>query len=212
MKTDDLIKALAADAPTRQMPIGRAFALALMAGIAATAALFFWKFGIRPGAAESLSTIRFPFKFVLTLSLTVPALLGLYRLSRPNGELGSLSIALVVAPVLLALAVAFELVTVPKELWGPRLIGHNSMVCLQVVPLLALAPLAAAIAALRYGATSHPRLAATMAGLAAAGISMTLYAATCPDDSPLFLATWYTIATAIVVVASLLVAPRIIRW
>lgn len=212
MKTDDLIKALAADAPMRQMPLARMCALVLMSGIAVSAALFLWKFGIRANAAESLETVRFPLKFVLTLALTVPALFAVYRLSRPDGRLGILATALLAVPVLLVAAVAFELISVPSELWMPRLIGHNSRVCLQVVPLLAIAPLAASIAVLRYGAPTQPRLAAVVAGLAAAGIGATLYAANCPDDSPLFIATWYTIATGIVVLFSVLVAPRLMRW
>lgn len=212
MKTDDLIRALAADAPMRQMPLARAFALALLAGIAASATLFFLKFGVRASATSSLSTIRFPLKFVITLALTLPAIWGVWRLSRPDGRLGMIGLALLVAPALLAVSVASELLVVPPELWGVRLIGHNSSVCLQVVPLLAIAPLLASIAVLRYGAPTQPRLAAIVAGLAAAGVAMTLYAANCPDDSPLFVATWYSAATAIVVVVSLAATPRATRW
>ena len=81
-----------------------------------------------------------------------------------------------------------------------------------LIPIMAFGPLAAMIGVLRYGAVTKPRLAALSAGLAAAGLGATLYAAHCPDDSPLFVATWYTIATGIVVLVSLLVAPRLVRW
>lgn len=212
MKTEDLIKALAADTPMRQMPLARAWALALGSAVALSAALFFWKLGIRANAVESLATIRYPLKFVTTLALTVPAIIALYRLSRPEGRLGALGLGLVAAPALLVGSVAMELLSVPPELWGPRLVGQNSLVCLVIVPLLAIFPLAASLGVLRYGAPSQPRLAAFVAGLAAAGIGATLYASHCPDDSPLFVATWYTIATAIVVIASLAVGPRLMRW
>ncbi len=212
MKTDDLIKALAADAPMRQWPLAPVFAVALLAGLGVAIAFFQYRLGVRGNALDSLGTVRFPFKFVVTLSLALPAIYATYRLSRPNGELGKIWVALLVAPVLLAAGVALELINVPAELWKTRLIGHNSSPCMYLIPLMALGPLAAMIAVLRYGAVTQPRLAALVAGLAAAGIGATLYASHCPDDSPLFVATWYTIATGIVVLVSQLVAPRVVRW
>lgn len=212
MKTDDLIKALAADAPTRHWPLGQAFAFALVAGLAVSIAFFQYRLGVRGNAFESLSTIRFPFKFIVTLALALPAIVATYRLSRPNGDIGNLSLALLAAPVLLAAGVALELINVPADLWKTRLIGQNSAPCMYLIPIMALGPLAGILAVLRYGAVTQPRLAALSAGLAAAGIGATLYASHCPDDSPLFVATWYTIATAIVVGISLLIAPRLMRW
>ena len=212
MKTDDLIKALAADAPMRQWPLAPVFAAALLAGLGVAIVFFQYRLGVRGSALDSLGTVRFPFKFVVTLSLALPAIYATYRLSRPNGELGKLWVALLAAPVLLAAGVALELINVPAELWSTRLIGQNASPCMYLIPVMALGPLAAMIAVLRYGAVTQPRIAALAAGLAAAGIGATLYAAHCPDDSPLFVATWYTIATGIVVLVSLLVAPRIVRW
>lgn len=212
MKTDHLIRTLAADAPMRQWPLGLAFAAAVSAGVVVSACYFFLELGVRANALESLSTLRFPFKFVVALALTVPALVACYRLARPNGSLGSWGQAFLVAPVFLATGVLVELSVVPPELWRERLIGQNSSWCLYLIPLMALAPLIAMVAVLRYGAVTQPRLASLAAGLAAAGLSATLYAAHCTDDSPLFLATWYSIATAIVVVASLLLVPRFLRW
>ena len=43
-----------------------------------------------------------------------------------------------------------------------------------------------------------PALAGAIAGMLSAGLAATLYASHCTDDSPLFVATWYTIATALV--------------
>jgi hypothetical protein len=212
VKTDDLIKALAADTPMRQWPLAPVFAMSILAGLAIAVAYFQYRLGVRGNAWESLGTIRYPFKFVVTLSLALPAVYATYRLSRPNGDLGNWWLALLAAPVLLAAGVALELISVPAELWKTRLIGHNSTACMYFIPIIALAPLAAMIAVLRYGAVTQPRLAALAAGLAAAGIGATLYASHCPDDSPLFVATWYTVATGFVVLVSLLVVPRIVRW
>jgi hypothetical protein len=68
------------------------------------------------------------------------------------------------------------------------------------------------LAALRYGAPTRPRLAGAAAGLLAGGLAATLYAAHCPDDSPLFVVTWYSLAIAMVVIAGSLIGPRVLRW
>ena len=54
--------------------------------------------------------------------------------------------------------------------------------------------------------------AGAVAGLAAGGIAAAIYAWHCPDDSPLFLATWYSLAIAIVVAAGFLLGRRLLRW
>jgi hypothetical protein len=79
-----------------------------------------------------------------------------------------------------------------------RLVGSNSRVCLTAIPLMSLPLLAAALIGLRHGAPTRPALAGAIAGLLSAGLAATLYASHCTDDSPLFVATWYTLATALV--------------
>ena len=53
-----------------------------------------------------------------------------------------------------------------------------------------------------------PSLAGAVAGLAAGGVAATLYAAHCTDDSPLFVATWYTLAIAALAAARRACRPR----
>ena len=55
-------------------------------------------------------------------------------------------------------------------------------------------------------------LAGAAAGLLAAGIGATLYATHCQSDSPLFVAVWYVIATAIVTAAGAILGSRLLRW
>ncbi len=62
------------------------------------------------------------------------------------------------------------------------------------------------------GAPMRPGLAGMVAGLLAGGLGAALYAAHCPDDSPLFVATWYSLAIAIVMVIGGAVGHRILRW
>ena len=51
-----------------------------------------------------------------------------------------------------------------------------------------------------------------IAGLVSAGLAATLYAAHCSDDSPLFVVTWYTIATALVTAVGALVGSKVLRF
>jgi len=119
---------------------------------------------------------------------------------------------LAAAPVLLALAVIFELLVLPPATWSARLIGTNSVLCLTFIPLIGIGPLAIFLMVLRHGAPTSPALAGAAAGLLAGGIAAAFYAAHCPDDSPLFVATWYTIAVSILAVIGAVAANRIARW
>jgi hypothetical protein len=81
-----------------------------------------------------------------------------------------------------------------------------------LIPFLAIGPLACLLIALRYGAPAYPGLAGAIAGIAASGIAAAFYALDCADDSPLFVATWYTLATVAVAAAGYLAGSRLLRW
>ncbi|TIM59065.1 MAG: DUF1109 family protein, partial [Mesorhizobium sp.] len=68
------------------------------------------------------------------------------------------------------------------------------------------------LAVLRYGAPTRPVLAGAVAGLLAGGLAATFYAAHCFDDSPLFVATWYTIAIAILAALGAFGGRLLVRW
>lgn len=211
MKTEDLIGLLAEDAPVRWTLAGR-LRLALVAGTAVAAVLFTTLLGVRPDIVAAGQNARFLFKLLLVIGLLGWTLGAVFRVGRPEVRLGPWGLAFAVLPAALAVAVASELVVTPEPLWGVRLIGQNAALCLVVIPTLALAPLAFLLYALREGAPSRPGLAGALAGLAAGGIAATLYATHCPDDSPLFVATWYSLAIAVVVGAGTLAGTRLLRW
>ncbi len=211
MKTDDLINALAADAspPPR---LGRVFASALIAGTLVSAAIFFIWIRPRGDFVEAAATARFLLKFVVAGSLAVTAFGLSTRLARPGAPRGFWRLAWLAAPALLLIAVAGELYVTPPSAWALKLIGVNARYCLMLIPLLSIAPLAGILLSLREGAPTKPRLAGAVAGLAAGGIAATLYAAHCTDDSPLFVATWYTMAIGLVVLAGAAAGSRLLRW
>jgi hypothetical protein len=176
------------------------------------AAIFFNFIGPRADIAAAAETMRFLFKFVVTGLLAVTALDALFMLSRPEAASRDRLALLAAAPVLLLAAVALELAVVPSGDWATRLVGTNSRYCLTFIPSMGIGPLALFILALRNAAPTRPALAGAVAGLAAGGIAATLYAAHCTDDSPLFVATWYTLAIAMLTVAGGFAGRIFARW
>jgi hypothetical protein len=117
-----------------------------------------------------------------------------------------------VAPALLLGAVLVELYVTPSSDWTKKLIGHNAFHCMTIIPVLSLFPAVPLFLAMRHGAPESPGIAGAVAGLASAGIAATLYASNCFDDSPLFVATWYPLATALVATVGYFAGNRYLRW
>jgi len=211
VKTEDLISALAADG-RRTGNLGRSLLFALMAGALVAGVAFFMALGFRPDIDNAVHTTRFLFKFLVTLSLAAAAIGIVWRIGRPGTPLALSSLGLVVPFFLLAAAVVIELTVMPQASWGARLVGRNWLHCLTAIPLLSIPTLAALLYVMRDSAPSNPGLAGAVAGLAAAGIAATYYAANCTDDSPLFVATWYPIAIGAVTLAGYLIGRRVLSW
>ena len=213
MKTDDLIKVLVADNATVEPPVSRTLMLALLAGATLAAIVFAVTLGPRSDFAWSIvHSPRFIFKFVLTIGLAVPAYFLVQRMARPETSAGRTVWILAIVPLLLAVAVLMEMYLLPTDHWSVYMIGSNSKACVSLIPVFSLAPLAGALLALRRGAPSHPTAAGAFAGLLAAGIGATLYASHCVDDSPLFIAVWYTIAVGMITGLGAFLGSRLLKW
>jgi hypothetical protein len=211
MSTDDLIRWLA-QSPAEQWPFNRALKLAVVAGVLVAGAIFALAIQPRPDFADALGSPRFAFKFLVTITAAVSAA-GLVRcISQPGSPAKIWRWLNLVAPALLGVSVAAELFAVPRSAWAELLIGENSRVCLRLIPTMAAGPLFCLLVALRKGAPRHPAAAGALAGLLASGIAATFYAARCTDDSPLFIATWYPLATLIVVSAGSAIGAKVLRW
>jgi hypothetical protein len=211
MRTDELIRALVANGARPVVPIERWLTGALLAGIALSAVLFLATLHARADIAQAVHTPAFCFKLVVTLSLVTTAVFSLADAARPIPRIRWRK-ALLLAPLLLAAGIIFELATVPAYSWPMRLVGTNATHCLALIPLLAVAPAACLLIALRRGAPARPALAGAMAGLVSGATGATMYALTCPSDSALFVATWYSIAIAAVTAASAYLGSRMLRW
>ena len=171
---------------------------AAVSGAVVVDTTFFLFLGFRPDIAQAMESVRFLFKFVITLTLAVAATGVALHLARPGDVVAGWGWALAAVPLLLLCA------ALPARLWLHRLVGHNARFCLTLIPLFSIGPLICIFAALRRGAPTYPCLTGAVAGLAASGIGATFYAANCNDDGPLFVATWYPLATSVVVIIAFL--------
>ncbi|MCE7029080.1 NrsF family protein [Jiella avicenniae] len=212
MQTDQLIADLASQAtrPKNQftLPLWLAVALAPFVALA----VFMPMLGPRANFVASLATVRFDMKFVVTGLLAVTALALLAALARPARPVAYRLKWLALPTLMLLAAVVVELLVVPEAAWAERAVGQNARNCLIAIPTMGAPVLALFLYALSDQAPTRPALSGAVAGLAAAGISAIFYAAHCPDDSPLFVAVWYPLATAILVVGGAGVGSRLLRW
>ena len=212
MDTDQLIRTLAADNAHPARPVGFALMLALLAAAPVSLLMFFAEFGVRPDIMVAMRNPFFDLKFAVTLALAIAAIAVSLHLSRPEASLRGFGWWLLVPAGILTAGIGGEMMMPQRLPMMTRLIGKNSWVCLTVVPLLALPILAGALIGLRHGASARPAVSGAVAGMLSAGLAATLYASHCTDDSPLFVATWYTIATALVTAIGALAGSRFLKF
>lgn len=211
MRTEDLINLLSHDL---QMPVRNAGALLRrwlpLAALAAGGG-FLAIMGVRNDlAADGFGPTVM--KLALGGMLAIGAAIGAIRLTRPETEPVEASRWLAAAILLVAVIIGADFVSHGLDSWPARLFGKSVLSCLTLIPTIAAVPLIAALIAMRHGATTAPRAAGALAGLASAGLAIVAYGLFCTEDSPLFVATWYTLAAGLVALAGAVVGRRALRW
>jgi hypothetical protein len=212
METDQLIRTLAADSAHRARPVSLVLALGLLAAAPISVAMLFAGLGVRSDIMTAMHNPFFDLKFAVALALAISAIAVGLHLSRPEASLRGWAWLLLIPAGLLATGIASEMMLPQRVPMMTRLIGSNSRVCLIAIPLMSLPLLAAALIGLRHGAPTRPAITGAIAGLLSAGLAASLYASHCTDDSPLFVATWYTMATALVAAIGACLGARVLRF
>jgi hypothetical protein len=212
MDTDQLIRSLAADGSHRARPVGFVLALALLAAAPVSISMFFMGLGVRPDVMSAMHNPFFDLKFAVTLTLAISAISLSLHLSRPEASVRGWIWLLMIPAALLIAGISGEMMMPQRLPMMTRLVGSNSRICMTAIPIMSLPLLAAALVGLRHGAPSRPAIAGAIAGMLSAGLAATLYASHCTDDSPLFVATWYTLSTALVTMIGALAGSRLLRF
>ena len=212
MDTEQLIRSLAADNSHRARPVRYVLMLTLLAAAPVSLLIFFAELGVRPDIMTAMRNPFFDLKFAVTLALAISAIAVALHLSRPEASLRGFGWFLLIPAAVLAACIGGEMMMPQRMPMMTRLVGSNSKICMTAIPALSLPLLIAALFGLRHGAPARPALSGAIAGLLSAGLAATLYASHCTDDSPLFVATWYTLATAVVAALGALMGSRVLRF
>lgn len=213
MQTSDLISLMTAShQPVDTGWLRRATGIAALAALAVTVGLVLLTLGTRPDLASAWMTLPVIAKAIFGASVATIALMLFQRSLRPGLKAARL-LPMIAIPLLLVAAWALlALNQAPVEHWSALVFGRYWRACLIAVPLYALCPLIVLLLLARRGAPTNGRLTGACAGLASAGLAAVAYSLHCPDDTAPFLATWYTLAIAIMACLGALTFPRLIRW
>jgi hypothetical protein len=211
MRTDDVINLLVQDLPTPAGAAGATLGRWLPLTALAAGGSFLAVLGVRDDlVAEGLAPTAM--KLALGALLAFGATVGAIKLARPEMAPAAAMKWLAPAGLFLAVMVMADFAVARLDGWTVRLFGKGVLSCLTLIPTLAALPLVASLLALRYGATTAPAAAGTCAGVASAGLAILAYGLFCTEDSPLFVATWYTLAVGLVGLAGAGLGRVVLRW
>ena len=213
MKTDDLIALLSTNvervSPRR---FDQTLVFALVVGAAGALIAMLLTLGVRPDANQSDALTLLISKLVFGLGVVVFALIALTRHARPGGE-HKISIALAVLPFAgIILLAALSLASAPHSHWETMIVGDDWLECLLSIPIIAVAPFACLIWAVRQMAPTNLPRAGALVGLVAGGVSASAYALHCDSNSLPFVAVWYGGTILLCTLAGAKLAPYLLRW
>lgn len=212
MKTEDLIGGLVADQGQPTISVRQTFGFALPLALLAALGIFSYVLDMRHDFVEALATWRYLLKLLVTASIAAFGIMLLFRMARPqHAPVDHLKwVLLALAP--LALGLITEMAALPTDRWSESAIGSGAIYCLTLVPLIAIAPLAATLITLKRGAPQSPTAAGAFAGFAAGGLGALIYTLHCDNDSPFYVAIWYLTAIGIVTLVGAGIGRTWLRW
>lgn len=213
MRTEDLIDQLSARVPRLSRQAGpRRLLAGLGGGTLAALAILLVVYGLRPDLAEAGRTVPFWMKWAFTVSLALAAFVIVRRLARPEGRIGAAWIALAAPLALVAALGVLELAASPPETWTALWLGRTAARCSSAIVLLAIPTLLGLLWSFQRLAPTRPVSAGAAAGVLAGTAGAAIYALTCPEQTAIFMATWYTGGIALSGVLGGLLGGRILRW
>lgn len=211
MRTDDLIRTLAADAPAApSRPLAPRLVLAAaIAAVAWVVAMMLAAYGMPATAAPQG---WFWMKNAYSLVLALAGLAAVSRLARPGGRMvwaGWLALAAVT--VLAAMAVRETLMAPPGAV-APLWLGSTATVCVPRILLFAAPTFVATFWLLGRMAPTRPTLAGAAAGFFAGAVGAATYGLWCQESAAAFVLLWYTLGVAVTAALGAVVGRLALRW
>jgi hypothetical protein len=211
MRTDYVIRLLVEDLPKRPAGVGAALRIWWPIAAVAAGAGFLAIAGVRTDLLAS-GFAPTMLKVALGLSIAAVSFVGALWLSRPEVTTAVAAKGLIAIAMFLVVVLATSFWSQGLDAWRMRLFGKSVLPCLTLIPLVAALPLAASLMALRRGATTEPARAGALAGLASAGLAIVAYGLFCTEDSPIFIAAWYSLAAVITGLAGAALGRMLLKW
>jgi hypothetical protein len=213
MKTDDLVAALSTHIePVNSNLVNRTVYVALAAGTAVAFGIMLAGLGVRADLMNARALVFLLLKLAFAVGIVGLASVYLARLARPGGERRTSSISLVIPFAAIVLLSAISLGLAPSSHWDKMVIGDEWLECLLSIPLIAIVPFAAIIAAVRRAAPTNLVRTGAFVGLISGGVSAAAYALHCTNDSLPFVAIWYGGTIVLCTLAGAALGPRLLRW
>ena len=213
MKTDDLVAMLSTNVePVGSGLVGRAISIAVTAGAVIALGVVLVALGARADLTTTRAVVFLSLKLAFAIAVVGVAVRYLTKLARPGAERGVSPLAITVPFAAIALLGAISLGAAPSSHWDNMIVGDQWLECLLSIPIIAIAPFAVTIFAVRRAAPTNLVRAGAVAGLIAGGVSAMAYALHCTDDSLPFVAVWYGGTIVLCTLAGAVLGPRLLRW
>lgn len=213
METEELIAQLSGrvGVAPRHAALKR-LCLAMAMGGAIALGLLLLSLGVRPDLAQASGTAPFWMKWMFTLSLAWASVVVVRRLGDPDTRVGLAWWGLA-APIAIVVMMGIgQLMVAPAGQWRGLVFGATALRCFVAIPLLAAPAFVSLIWAFRRLAPTRLRQAGAVAGFFAGATAASVYALSCPEQSPAFMAVWYTGGMLVAAAFGALVAPRVLKW
>jgi len=212
MRTEDLIAELAASGPAPAPLNSSRIAVRMLIAATAAAGVFLSLVGPRADIVTALGHPLVVTKTLLPALLAAIALPAAVRFLRPGAQLGARAFLFGVPA---AIAAVLWIVTFARTAAPARFADvtpFSLAECLGLIIVISILPTIFALRLMRTGATTRPRLAGALTGLAVAACAATGYSFFCTQDNPLFYLTWYGTAIAVVSAAGAALGGRWLAW
>jgi len=213
MQFDNLIDELASDVPalprsamTQRLAIGTGVGAVIALG------LLLAFLGVRPDFVEASATMAFWMKWAFTVSLAWAAFALLKRLGQPDEGGGAIWWALAAPIALVVMMGAGELILVAPSSRATVWLGHSAARCLVTILLLSAPVFLGLVWSFRRLAPTRLHLAGFAVGMLSGATSATVYALSCSEGTPAFLATWYVLGILAAGMVGAVAGPRLLRW
>jgi hypothetical protein len=212
MKTRNFINMLVEDYNVKCHAFYKQSIINIALGIAFSFVIFNIFFQIRNDFYFAIFQPFVIFKFFFTACIIGSLYPILKSILFPENNLYSKLYWLCLPILILLIGVVFQLFNSPEYEWYSGMIGLYPLQCLKNIPILSLGPFIAILLFIRGHAPTQPALSGALSGAISAGIGSLMYAFHCPDDSALFVATWYSFAISIMTIFGALIGFKWLRW